>query len=78
MYLPIKLDAIIYLRTTPEIAFERVKKRNRPEEVEISLEYITLLHTLYEKWIPSITSINILTLDATQSLSHIMLELNET
>lgn len=32
LQLKIKIDAIIYLRTTPDTAYDRLKKRDRPEE----------------------------------------------
>lgn len=47
----IDLDLIIYLRTSPQIAFERVKQRNRVEEKEVTLEQLEQCHNLYENWI---------------------------
>jgi len=47
----INVDLIVYLRTTPETALERVKKRNRSEEAGISLDYLTELHNLHEDWL---------------------------
>ena len=47
----IEVDLIIYLRTDPEVAFERLKKRNRGEEQLIPIEYIRQLHDLHEKWL---------------------------
>ena len=35
-----KVDQIIYLRTDPEVAYERVKSRNRQEESTIPLQYL--------------------------------------
>ena len=35
-----KVDQIIYLRTDPEVAYERVKNRNRHEESTIPLQYL--------------------------------------
>lgn len=31
---------LVYLRTTPEVVLERILKRGRAEELEISLEYL--------------------------------------
>jgi deoxynucleoside kinase len=45
------VNEVIYLRTSPEIAFNRLKLRNRPEEQTVSLEYIQLLFNLYENWL---------------------------
>lgn len=45
------IDHIIYLRTDPEVAYERVKKRRRHEEHLIPIEYIRDLHNLHEDWL---------------------------
>lgn len=47
----IKVDAIVYIKTTPKIAFDRLKKRSRPEENQIKEEYIDMIHTMYENWL---------------------------
>ena len=39
-YMDFHVDEIIYLRTTPEVVHERIKKRNRSEEQIISLKYL--------------------------------------
>jgi len=46
----LRLDTIIYLKTTPEICLERIKARGREEESNISLEYLIELHQNYERW----------------------------
>ena len=46
-----KADLIIYLRTSPERAFQRIKKRNREEELNISFDYIKQLHDYHEEWL---------------------------
>jgi len=45
------IDHIIYLRTDPEIAWERVKKRSRHEEDLIPKKYLSDLHELHEDWL---------------------------
>ena len=55
-------DAYIYLRTSPEKSYERIKKRNREEEKDITLEYITEIHKKHEEWLNK-KSDNILILD---------------
>ena len=40
--LDFKIDQIVYLRTDPEVAYERIKKRKRPEEHLIPFEYLKL------------------------------------
>ena len=49
--LDIGVDLIIYLRTTPEKALERMKERNRGEEAGVPLDYLKDLHTLHEDWL---------------------------
>ena len=51
--LPLNVDLIIYLRTTPEKALERINVRARSEENTIPLEYIQELHSLHEDWLIS-------------------------
>lgn len=43
-----KIDLYVYLRVSPEICLERIRKRSRKEENPISMEYIQTLHTLHE------------------------------
>ena len=43
-------DMIIYVQVSPEVCFERIKQRSRECESNISLEYITSLHNLYESF----------------------------
>lgn len=41
----------VYLRTSPEIVYERMKKRGRSEESLVPLEYLQQLHELHENWL---------------------------
>ena len=52
---PYNLDACIYLRTEPEICYERVLDRNRRGEDRISLEYLQSCHDAHENWISNIS-----------------------
>ena len=58
-----KIDAIIYLRSTPEVSAERIKKRNREEE-NIPLEYLNKLHQYHDDWLMKKTDTPVLVLDA--------------
>lgn len=74
---PILADTIIYLKTSPEIAFQRLKRRNRKEECKLSIEYLRLIHDLYEKWMLNIENVRVITLNGNQNLTNIMSDLNE-
>lgn len=41
----------VYLRTTPEVVFDRMKVRGRSEENSVSLAYLHQLNDLYEEWL---------------------------
>ena len=64
---------IIYLRTTPDIAFQRLQERQRPEEKEVTLEYLTLIHDLHDKWLmnaPQLGSPKVRIVNQNQSLKQ--------
>lgn len=44
-------QGFIYLRIEPEIAFDRIKKRNRSAESSISLEYLTRINMLHDAFL---------------------------
>ncbi|XP_026320168.1 deoxynucleoside kinase-like isoform X2 [Hyposmocoma kahamanoa] len=50
-HLPIQADLIVYLKTTPSVVYERIKKRARSEEQCIPLSYIEELHKIHEDWL---------------------------
>jgi len=43
-----KPDLVIYLQSSPNIAFERIQKRNRDIEKMITLDYLTQVNTTYD------------------------------
>ncbi|XP_005388523.1 PREDICTED: thymidine kinase 2, mitochondrial isoform X5 [Chinchilla lanigera] len=47
----VSVDLIVYLRTTPETCYQRLKMRCREEEKVIPLEYLEAIHQLYEEWL---------------------------
>ncbi|XP_015423371.1 PREDICTED: thymidine kinase 2, mitochondrial [Myotis davidii] len=47
----VSVDLIVYLRTTPETCYQRLKMRCRDEEKVIPLEYVDAIHRLYEEWL---------------------------
>merc|ERR1712079_482561 len=49
----LNVDLIIYLKTSPAKALERINVRARSEENKIPLEYLQELHDLHEDWLLS-------------------------
>ncbi|XP_047520090.1 deoxynucleoside kinase-like isoform X2 [Pieris napi] len=49
--IPVEADLIVYLKTTPSIVYDRIKKRARSEEQCVPLSYIEELHKLHEDWL---------------------------
>lgn len=49
---------IVYLRCDPQISFDRIHKRNRNEEKQISYEYIEKLHRYHDDWLLNKTNDN--------------------
>lgn len=47
----LKLDAIVYLRTTPDTCLKRLQKRARSEEAGVPLEYLKQIHHRHERWL---------------------------
>ncbi|XP_023379322.1 thymidine kinase 2, mitochondrial [Pteropus vampyrus] len=47
----VSVDLIVYLQTTPETCYQRLKMRCREEEKVIPLEYLAAIHDLYEEWL---------------------------
>ncbi|VDL96428.1 unnamed protein product, partial [Schistocephalus solidus] len=46
-----KLDLIVYLRSSPEVCAERIRRRHRRGEEGISMDYLQQLHDLHDKWL---------------------------
>ena len=53
----------VYLRTQPEVAFQRVGTRGREEEKKIPLEYLQLLHQELDRWLLPSTNTNVTVID---------------
>jgi len=47
----LKIDHVVYLKSSPAVAHERCVKRNRTGEDAVSLEYIEACHDKYESWL---------------------------
>lgn len=57
-------DLIIYTRSNPACAFERIQARGRKEERNISLSFLSLLHFEYEQWLTSQSTFKVIIVDA--------------
>ncbi|XP_076666264.1 deoxynucleoside kinase [Andrena cerasifolii] len=47
----IETDLIVYLRTSPEVVYQRMKARARKEENSVSLEYLKQIHDIHDEWL---------------------------
>lgn len=47
----LRLDGIIYLRTSPRTCEHRLTRRSRSEEKTVSLEYLESIHKKHEDWL---------------------------
>lgn len=47
----VSVDRIVYLRSDPRVAYQRLKRRNRSEETDTTLAYLEELHKLYDDWL---------------------------
>ncbi len=45
------LRGIVYLRTSPQVCYDRLRKRSRTEESSVPLDYLTQLHQRHEDWL---------------------------
>lgn len=48
---PPHLDLIVYLRSSPDVCYQRLLSRGRKEEKPVTLEYLSSLHKRYEEWL---------------------------
>ena len=43
-------EVVVYLRTSPQVALDRIRGRGRQSEQDIPMDYLTRLHGAYERW----------------------------
>ncbi|KAM4614677.1 thymidine kinase 2, mitochondrial isoform 2-T2 [Polymixia lowei] len=55
----IPISLIVYLQTSPQTCYERLKQRCREEEKVIPLEYLESIHQLYEDWLINQSSVSL-------------------
>jgi len=73
------VDLIVYMRTDPGVAMERVRGRNRGEEHLIPLQYLEDLHQLHEEWLVEQKfplPAPVIVVDANKNLSSMKSEFN--
>ena len=69
-----RVDLIVYLRTSPAVAYERLLSRGRPEEASVPLQLLARLHELHEEWIAierDVKGTPVVIIDADQSLADL-------
>lgn len=59
---------LIYLKTSPTVCLDRLKKRGREGEENISLEYLNNLHTQHEELLSTMEENQVLILDSDQDI----------
>ena len=47
----VKPDMIVYLQSSPEIVYERIKRRGRPEEANLTMDFLYRINRLHEDWL---------------------------
>jgi deoxyadenosine/deoxycytidine kinase len=62
-------DLIIYLKSSPEMALKRIQNRNRIEENNITLDYLSDIHQLHEKTFGNSDNDHTIVIDTDQFLN---------
>ena len=72
-------DVVIYLQLDPQTCLQRIKKRNRPGEEDISIDYITKLHNKYEETYLKNNNINmkVIIIDGSKSKEEIFQDVKD-
>ncbi|AYP97958.1 putative deoxynucleoside kinase protein [Mauternbach virus] len=53
----LSFNKIVYIRTSPTVIYDRMVRRGRKEEANVTLEYLTQIHKMYEDWLFGINSL---------------------
>ena len=64
------LDGMIYIEALPNTCYQRVAKRSRDGESNISLDYLEKCHSFHTNWIQNTTT-KVLTLDVNDNVSDV-------
>jgi thymidylate kinase len=74
---PIRCDLIVYLKATPEVAYNRVQERAREEESKLDIEYLRQLDDCHEDLLCDPhhpLKVPIITIDANKNFDEIQEE----
>lgn len=63
------IDLFLYVNCSPENSMERIKKRNRSFEQDITIEYIKKLNSYYDRWITSLNPQKVISLNTDSIIS---------
>ena len=67
----VEASGYIYIKTSPETCYERIKKRDRKEESDIPLEYLKQLDCKHEEWMnKEMKKDNVLIIDGEQNFEN--------
>lgn len=66
------IDYIIYLRVSPPTCYNRVIERGRPEERNISLQYLVDLHNLHDNWLLQTSDFHVKVVDGECSVDEVL------
>lgn len=72
--LPFKL---IYIRSDPEVCYERCQIRHRDSEASIDLGYLKNIHFKYEKWVNNLNSDCVHIVDGNQDKVQVLKQVDE-
>jgi len=66
--LSVKPKGYIYLRADPKVSYDRIKKRSRGGEENISYDYLVNLHTKHDDWL--MNEKNVLLIDVNEEFEN--------
>lgn len=67
---------LIYVRSDPNVCFERLKCRNRDSENFIDLNYLKNIHLKYESWVKKINKDFLIVIDGNQSKETVLRQID--
>jgi len=78
----VHIDLIVYLKTDPQVVYERIKARCRQEEMSLKFDYVEELHRLHEKWLiekanDTYLPAPVIVIDANESLENVLHQYNK-